>query len=126
MKLRRLLLVALAVCCAGLPLTRSAEKSAAPTWRAGTGRELITPPAGLQAMTPEVWSIFRGLFATLLLASAAGCWLNRSRPSQAIQNLNARIYSWWVMIVVGALASMLGHYAVVLLFALLSFFALRC
>ncbi len=47
MKPPRLLLVALALCFAGLPFARSAEKSSAPTWRAGTGRELITPPAGL-------------------------------------------------------------------------------
>ncbi len=76
-------------------------------------------------MTPQVWTIFKGLFAALLLASAVGWWLGCRRPSQAIKNLNARICSWWVMIVVGGLAIVLGRYALVLLFALLSWFALR-
>lgn len=75
-------------------------------------------------MTREVQSIFAGLFAVLVLASAVGWCLGR-RPSRAIENLNARIRAWWVMIVVGALALALGHYALVVLFALLSWFALR-
>ncbi len=76
-------------------------------------------------MTPEVQAIFGALFAVLVLASAVGWWLRRRHSSRTIDNLNARIRAWWVMIVVGGFALALGHYAIVALFALLSWFALR-
>jgi len=76
-------------------------------------------------MSPEVLVIFEGLFVVLVLASLAGWWLGRRRPSLAIENLNARIYSWWAMILVGGFAILLGQYGLVLFFALLSWFALR-
>lgn len=76
-------------------------------------------------MTPLVWTIFEGLFAVLLLASVVGYGLKRYRPTPSIENLNARIASWWVMIVVGGLALRAGSPAPVLLFALLSWLALR-
>ncbi|MEP7351887.1 MAG: phosphatidate cytidylyltransferase [Acidobacteriota bacterium] len=76
-------------------------------------------------MTPEIQTIFSGLFAMLALASACGWWLGRRHPSLSMDNLNARIRSWWAMIAVGGVALLLGQNAVVALFALLSWFALR-
>ncbi|MCX6610132.1 MAG: phosphatidate cytidylyltransferase [Acidobacteria bacterium] len=76
-------------------------------------------------MTPAIESVFMGLFAVLTLATVVGWWLGRKRPSRASENLKARIYSWWVMILVGGLAMLLGHYGVVLLFAGLAWFALK-
>jgi phosphatidate cytidylyltransferase len=44
---------------------------------------------------------------------------------RTVTNLNARIRAWWVMVAVFAGALMLGHGAVCVLFALMSFLALR-
>jgi phosphatidate cytidylyltransferase len=76
-------------------------------------------------MTPAIVTVFKGLFTALLLATAIGWWLRLKKPSRAIDNLNTRIYAWWVMILVGGLAIWLGHYALLLLFAGLSLFALK-
>jgi phosphatidate cytidylyltransferase len=76
-------------------------------------------------MTRDVQEIFAGLFAVLVLASATGWWMRRRFPSPAVENLNARIRAWWVMIVAGGVALALGRYAVIVLFALISWFALR-
>lgn len=71
--------------------------------------------------------LFAGIGALLLLASLVG-WLLKRRadgPSPTIDNLNARITAWWVMVLVIGAAFLLGHVAVILLFALVSFYALR-
>lgn len=71
--------------------------------------------------------LFAGIGALLLLASLVG-WLLKRRaggPSPTIDNLNARIAAWWVMVLVIGGAFLLGHGAVILLFALVSFYALR-
>lgn len=76
-------------------------------------------------MEREVIQVFAGLFAALVAASLVGWWLARRRPSQVVDNLNARVRAWWVMIAVGGIALWLGHSAVIVLFALLSWFSLR-
>lgn len=71
-------------------------------------------------------AIFLGIGAVLVLASLVGWILSRRfREGSVVRNLNARIRAWWVMVVVigGALA--LGRIAVIVLFALVSFLALR-
>jgi phosphatidate cytidylyltransferase len=75
-------------------------------------------------MSPAVLEVFAGLFVALLLASAVGWWLGRSRPSAAVTNLNARVRAWWVMIAAGGAALALGRWAVVILFAALAWGAL--
>jgi phosphatidate cytidylyltransferase len=77
---------------------------------------------------PFLW-VLGGIVALLTLASAVG-WILERRAKQpesiaTVKNLNARIRSWWWMVVVlgGALA--LGGTATIVLFALLSFIALR-
>ena len=74
-------------------------------------------------------TLFAGLFAILATATLIGVALERrfaaAGPSPAIENLNARIRAWWVMIAVIGAAFLLGKGGVVALFALASFFALR-
>lgn len=77
----------------------------------------------------ETAFLFLGLLAVLVVASVAGWLLKRivakSARHGAIDNLNARVKAWWVMAAVIGGAAWLGHVAIVVLFALVSFFALR-
>ena len=84
-------------------------------------------------MTPsqETWLLFGGVFALLTFASAVG-WLlqlryaGRGNPQHpGIANLNARIKAWWVIVGLIGVAFLLGRAGVIVLFALVSFFALR-
>lgn len=69
------------------------------------------------------------IFAGLLAASAVGYVLHLrsgpTGPSDTVQNLNARIRAWWVMVIVMAIAFSIGTVGVVVLFAICSFAALR-
>lgn len=70
-----------------------------------------------------------GIYTFLALASAIGWALSRRVTSEdgraTVENLNARIRAWWVMVTVLAGALLLGWTATILLFGLLSFYALR-
>jgi len=70
-----------------------------------------------------------GVLALLVAATAIGQWLRwRSggeETTRTIQNLNARIKAWWMMVAVFALAMLTGGVGSVILFGLTSFFALR-
>jgi phosphatidate cytidylyltransferase len=73
--------------------------------------------------------IFAGAAAVLLVASVIG-WMLKLRfapeqPHAVIDNLNSRIRAWWWMVGVLAAAFWFGKSGVIVLFALLSFFALR-
>ncbi|AXX97868.1 phosphatidate cytidylyltransferase [Profundibacter amoris] len=74
-------------------------------------------------------TLFGGLAVVLIIASTIGYMLARrqtgSEPNPVIENLNARINAWWVMIGVIGLAFIWGRPGVVILFGLLSFAALR-
>lgn len=79
--------------------------------------------------SPHLLWLLVGVGAILVLASVIGEIL-RARLSPAgenpvIENLNARIKAWWVMVICLALAFIAGKPGVVLLFALCSFAALR-
>ncbi|MBC9252993.1 phosphatidate cytidylyltransferase [Pseudomonas alcaligenes] len=72
--------------------------------------------------------LFAGIGAILLLASLIGRVLKRragDTPNSVIDNLNARIDAWWVMVLVIGIAFMFGKNGVVLLFYGVSFYALR-
>jgi phosphatidate cytidylyltransferase len=82
-------------------------------------------------MTPfqkTLWA-FGGVIAVLIVASAIGTLLSRRARSEksraTIDNLNARVNAWWVMIIVLAIAFALGQTVTIVLFAFASFFALR-
>lgn len=74
-------------------------------------------------------AVFGGVFALLLVASAVGAVLKFRLASGAlssgIDNLNARIKAWWVMIGLLALAFWLGEFGIISLFALVSLQCLR-
>ena len=82
-------------------------------------------------MTPTqvTYTLFVGIGAVLVVASIVGWSLKtamaKGMPHSTIDNLNARIKAWWVMVLVIGLAFMFGRPGVILLFALISFFALR-
>ena len=73
--------------------------------------------------------IFGAVFVVLAVASAIGAILKwRSgfdQPHATIDNLNARLKAWWIMIGVIAAATWAGAWAVIGLFALVSFQCLR-
>ena len=79
----------------------------------------------------QTWLLFGGVFAMLTFASAVG-WLlqlrsaGRGHPQHpGIANLNARIKAWWVIVGLIGVALLFGRGGVIVLFALVSFFALR-
>ncbi len=82
-------------------------------------------------MTPQqqTYSLFVGVGLILVVASVVGYVLKHSvakdQPHATIDNLNTRIKAWWVMVLVIGLAFLFGKPGVILLFAFISFFALR-
>jgi len=82
-------------------------------------------------MTPQqqTWALFAGIGAILVVASLVGYALKlavaRDGPHPTIDNLNARIKAWWVMVLVIGLAFLFGRPGVTLLFLFISFAALR-
>ncbi len=72
--------------------------------------------------------LFGGIGAILVLASLIGFILRlrtKGAPNSVIDNLNARINAWWIMVLVIGIAFWLGNAAVILLFYAVSFYALR-
>ncbi|QIL82077.1 phosphatidate cytidylyltransferase [Diaphorobacter sp. HDW4A] len=83
-------------------------------------------------MTPayasQTYLLFGILAAILIFASTVGWVLKRRAgpvPSPVIVNLVSRINAWWVMMTLIAVAIVLGKGAFIVLFALISLFALR-
>jgi phosphatidate cytidylyltransferase len=82
-------------------------------------------------MTPQqkAFWLFGGILVVLVIASAVGFLLSRRVTSESgratVENLNARVNAWWVMVAVLAIALALGENATIVLFAFVSFFALR-
>jgi phosphatidate cytidylyltransferase len=76
-----------------------------------------------------VFGVLAGIVALLTVASLLGYALERraTKPESiaTVRNLNARTRSWWVMVLVVGGAILLGHTTTVVLFAILSFMALR-
>lgn len=75
----------------------------------------------------QTLALFGGVFSLLVIASVIGWVLARRRtmPDPVIENLNARIEAWWVMVAVIGAAFLFGTGGVVLLFAFASLVALR-
>lgn len=85
--------------------------------------------AKLQLNDPQLLWLFGGVLGILVVASLIGFALKvrvQSEPGRAtVANLNARIRAWWVMSAVFALTLLSGGLGSTVLFALLSFLALR-
>jgi phosphatidate cytidylyltransferase len=77
----------------------------------------------------EVYLILAGLCGVLIIASLSGFALRARAKDEksrlAVDNLNARIRSWWMMVILLGGASVAGRNVVILLFGVLSFGALR-
>lgn len=73
----------------------------------------------------EVGLLLGGLFSILIVASLIGFILSCRKQNATISNLNARIRAWWVMCTIAVIAMLIGPIGSVVLFALMSFFALR-
>ena len=77
----------------------------------------------------EFFVLMAGVLAILVVASVVGAVLhfkfNRDGTNATIANLNARIVAWWWMVALLALAVLAGRTGVLVLFAILSFAALR-
>ena len=70
-----------------------------------------------------------GVVALLLVASVIGFTLSRRTTTESgratIDNLNARIKAWWLMVALFAVAFLFGKTVTIVLFALTSFYCLR-
>jgi phosphatidate cytidylyltransferase len=80
-------------------------------------------------MTQTLLTLFLGLVVILGTASIVGRILGQRAQSPeslaTIDNLNARIRSWWLMVAVFAVAFVFGKGVTLVLFALTSFYCLR-
>jgi len=82
----------------------------------------------MSAKENALW-LFGGVGLLLAIASTIGHILKTRARSETrrsvIDNLNARVNAWWVMVSVLAIAFTLGQNATLVMFGLASFFALR-
>jgi phosphatidate cytidylyltransferase len=78
---------------------------------------------------PDLIRLVAGVLALLVVASAVGFVLSRRARTPAaretVANLNARIRGWWTMFAVFTAAVWIGGVTSIILFALMSFLALR-
>ncbi|HNA02765.1 MAG TPA: phosphatidate cytidylyltransferase [Rhodocyclaceae bacterium] len=81
------------------------------------------------AARDQTLALFGGIGGALLVASLIGFVLKLkvglATPHPVIDNLNARIKAWWLMVAVIGLSFVFGPRGVIVLFFLISFFALR-
>lgn len=76
----------------------------------------------------ETLCLVAGLLGVLIAASVVAAFLSRRARdprNPVLVNLNQRIKAWWVMVAALAIAFLLGKDGVILLFAFVSFAALR-
>lgn len=70
-----------------------------------------------------------GIVCLLIVASLIGWVLRRQASTEnslaVIDNLNARVRAWWLMVAIFSIAFMIGTNATIVMFAFISFFALR-
>ncbi len=80
-----------------------------------------------EAARAPALTVFLGIGGVLLVATVVGVVLRWrfGSDNSTVANLNARINAWWVMAAVIGMALLGGHTGVVVLFGLVSFFALR-
>ncbi|VXB37306.1 Phosphatidate cytidylyltransferase [Burkholderia sp. 8Y] len=76
-------------------------------------------------MPTSFWNLVAGVVGALTFATLIGALLGANSKSATIVNLNERIRAWWGMIAVMVVAIGLGDTATFVVFALLSYLALR-
>jgi phosphatidate cytidylyltransferase len=83
----------------------------------------------MNTASSDLLTLVFGIFGVLIFASAIGYVLQRrfaaTGPNAAVDNLNARIKAWWVMVILIGIAFIAGRVGVLVLFAFCSFAALR-
>lgn len=83
----------------------------------------------MNAADSDLWTLVLGIVAVLVVASAIGFVLQRrlspDHSNAAIENLNARIKAWWIMVILIGLAFTAGRVGILVLFGFCSFAALR-
>ena len=79
----------------------------------------------VQHIAPNVMWASAGIFGVLAVATAAASTLASWRPQRDYQELLARIWTWWVMVGLFAVALLLGRTAMLIFFGLVSFLALK-
>ncbi|MBL8482131.1 MAG: phosphatidate cytidylyltransferase [Rhodocyclaceae bacterium] len=79
--------------------------------------------------TQQMTYLFSGIFGLLVVATTIGATLKLraggAADSATIDNLNARIKAWWLIVAFVGLAFLLGKTGMILLFAFISFTCLR-
>jgi len=75
-------------------------------------------PAGV------LWTL-GGLYGLLAVATGALAWLRRLKPQGDFKELSLRVRSWWIMILVFTVALLFSRTVFIILFAFLSFLALK-
>lgn len=80
-------------------------------------------------MNSDVIILLSCIFGVLITGSLAGFFLTRRASTEkqrdTVENLNARVKAWWIMVIVLAIAFAMGATGVILLFAICSLAALR-
>jgi len=83
----------------------------------------------MRSMNWQLILLFSGVLAILILATIVGAILKSSARSESAQrtiaNLNSRTRAWWKMSAIFAITLLVGKKGSLILFALLSFLALR-
>ena len=83
----------------------------------------------LPTIEPMMMWLYAGVLSLLAVSSLVGFVLARrvtsDRARETVRNLNSRIKAWWVMVLVFALAFVVGKGVTLVLFALISFYCLR-
>ncbi|WP_349437055.1 phosphatidate cytidylyltransferase [Pararhizobium sp. A13] len=83
----------------------------------------------MSAASSDLVTLVLGIFGVLIVASAIGYMLQQRLSADgsnaAVENLNARIKAWWIMVILIGLAFVAGRIGVLVLFGFCSFAALR-
>jgi len=83
----------------------------------------------LPTIEPMMLWLYAAVLGLLIVSSLVGFLLARrvtsDKARETVRNLNARIKAWWVMVLVFALAFVVGKGVTLVLFALISFYCLR-
>jgi len=83
----------------------------------------------MSAASSDLLTLVAGIFGVLILASAIGYVLQQrlspNGSNASIENLNARIKAWWIMVILIGIAFAAGRVGVLILFGFCSFAALR-
>lgn len=77
----------------------------------------------------DLMTLVAGIFGVLVIASVIGYILQQrfspNGSNAAVENLNARIKAWWIMVILIGIAFIAGRIGVLILFGFCSFAALR-